>query len=784
MLRRVFIDTLQKVSSPNYQDFGNYPAFTFDNYTFDLFGPGKWYAGFNIADAGSGQILVGPGRIYVEGKGYYNDNDPGTPKNLLDLAPVNLARWVAVYVVPNEDKTNTKATTFLTDSNSRDTISRLAPQEVRRMAEVGIYGGAISADPVKPLIGELPAGNAVLVGWVYISGTGIGEIVRNPDGLAPSTVGNYQALKENAEWRARTDTSIAALDTNIKAIAKRISDIPSGFLVRTMAKDIAALKILANLPDNYSAYGADHFLDLTQTDTTSPDLLVNVEEGLRFPAAAVQDMQLGLLNVYDAGVVRSGDTLLPAYTEVTRFDNYYLGEAFQINQYFYMDVGFTQLNGVRYRFRTGPYYQLCTNWVWYYNGGAGSYDALNNIIRLNTGEAFMPADPDAYLNGLAVKAAGGIESHYLFRAKSVFLDQFAEQNYMPQLASTGTISGSVIGQTWLNAQDGWMTGIKLPMALIGPTGALNVLLCETFENGEPNFKKVIGRSTLERNDLYASFVANGGNVPFRYTTPVAVKKGASYAHVLVTQGSHQCKVTRQNGFAQGSLFQCTDGRWAVADLERDLCFANLFCQFKSPRTVVQLQSLTLQGGILGVDVLAQMIQPAGTNIAFEGQFNGQWVDLLTFKDPELHPLIGLPALVPFRAVFNGTTDNQPQLGVGAYSRVRTSRPQPNMRHVSNVKTPKAPVNYVEIDTRIEAFDPAYHTAACKLRVGAGYNTLVAPTAVSDAPDPNDPKAIIRTSVFQNSGGTWPSWKFDQQTATTNVVRVCHVADTAWVCYNR
>src|SRR5690606_7257007 len=171
-------------------------------------------------------------------------------------------------------------------------------------------------------------------------------------------------------------------------------------------------------------------------------------------------------------------------------------------------------------------------------------------------------------------------------------------------------------------------------------------------------------------------------------------------------GNHFAAVVANNKFAEGSLFYSTDSAWFMGDLTRDLAFRANFAEFESPRVEVQMQPLELENGIAAIDLLIEAITPNGCEIHHEVQINSVW-RRLSENNPNL--LNGLPALVPYRIVFVGTTDNHGGIALGAPSTAPTFRPRTDFKHVSDTRTLPAPCDVIEVRAEVEWWDDDRHT---------------------------------------------------------------------------
>ena len=75
------------------------------------------------------------------------------------------------------------------------------------------------------------------------------------------------------------------------------------------------------------------------------------------------------------------------------------------------------------------------------------------------------------------------------------------------IVQNSSVNGSVVAQTFLNSQVGWMTRFHLYLDQVGPSGDLSILLTLT-KNGAPDPNNVIATATL-------AHVGHGGRLEHR-----------------------------------------------------------------------------------------------------------------------------------------------------------------------------------------------------------------------------------------------------------------------------
>jgi hypothetical protein len=770
MERKVNIQDWQKVTVEDFNNFGLFPRYSFDHIVSDVLIPDMAFTGFTVVQTAPAVVTVGNGRLYHNGHVFYNDSEGGASLDLLGILPVVTRRYVTVVVWGQEIETDTEPRTFLTDPVTRATVARVVSTENRRWANISTVVGAEGPDPMPPSV----ASNTLAVAWILLDSTGIVSIQMIEDHRAPNVRDLDARMNENDAWRSRTASRLDTLATDLAALAARLNGTAPMKFVLKMAADIARAKEKTGLPDNYTSWGADHFLTTDESDMLHVDMIAKVEEGVRFSDAAQRDSQIGLLNPMDPAVVNQANFVLPAYTEVARLEVVGNDSELSISQHQYQTIQWELCTKTRTRIRWGTPFVVCSNGVWWwapaghdygtntdqnrYVGGYTPntdliYDPIRNILTRGN-ETFQILDvmdnPD----------------HTVLRLVQFWTDEIIDSYYWRQIVTVEGLAGSVISQTFLNSQGGWLTSVDLFFTRIASTGDVHVLVCECNQAGAPDFQKVIGRTTVA-----AALLRTWPNSTRASLLPTYLAKGARYAVVLQTPGNHFVSLVHNNKFMQGSLFTSSDGAWSAGDLTKDLAFRMNFARFNTNRCTVQLLSLELNGGIAAMDLNFDSTRPPGTVIQFEVQVSGDWKPLGYYHGG--NPLNALPPLLPFRVTLIGTTDEMPGLGVASNSRSLTTRPRPDFRHISTARTMPSPVNTVYADFRLESWrGPPYHTFTPRLLVGAGYTGVQTPSLIEDEVDPDDPTVMVRRCTWSMAalgGAPVSAYKIRMEGTTDNVL---------------
>lgn len=754
MLKRVEFGTRQKVTSEDANELGKFPQETFDSITKNVLIPDSGFAGFPVAAGGtSTKVVVGPGIMAMNGRFYFNDSEGGFEVDLLPVLPTVTSRIVAITVSPaaiDGIETKVEPRTFLTDAVTGANVARDVATEIWRWANISRIAGAISPDPVRP---EPPL-DVVVVAWVLLSPAGVQTITRAEENVLPSLRELDIRLNENDAWRTRVGSRIDTLASELASLGERIRGTAKQAYVDEIARDTSRLKRKAGLPQVYTSYHGFSFLLTEEGDLAHVDWLARIEEGVRFPPAAVRDAQIGLLNPFEERVIVQGNVALPAYTSVARIDVVGNDGEETIQQYQNQTVDMVHHGRTRTRIRYGEPYWVCTN-----SNDAPALDAVDweHMTFERNGETFEILD-----------FYETTPTHYGFRVRQFWYD-YVDDGYWQRIVTRTQASGSILGETFLNSQAGWFTGLDIFFTAKGLTGNVEFVICKTT-NGAPDFSKVIGRTTLPVADI--KLWPEPTHVGFE---PIYHEKGQRYGMFMITSGNHRVAYVENNKYGQGSMFWSSDGGWSQAHLTRDLALRLYYARFDVTRVEVQLQAIMLDNGIAAVDINTDSFVPDATQLHFEVQIAGVWKALA----PENQDLfIGLPPILNFRAVFTGTTDVMPSLGVGVNSRVETWRQRSDNRFISPILTTPAACQNITVTTKFEAWRGApHHTALVRLLVGTGYLTVEAADTISDKPDPADPSGMtmIRTSLFTLAAPT-SSFRIRVDGTTDNVLTCFHIAE--------
>lgn len=739
MEKLVLFRERQEVTADDLSNTGNFARDSMDHIVHDGIQDGNGWAEFNVAETGVAEVTVDPGRLYFSGAVYVAEDD-----NVFDLIgnlPNTNYKWVAIVGYGNSVDTDTQPRDFLVDATTGATEPAAVSMQRLRKAEIATIVGVEAPQPAKPTIGS---GN-ILIAWVYLDPTGVSSITMAEEYRLPQAARNAQDIDALEAWKDTVGPQIDALRSLIASLQAQLDGVASNsFDIDPLYIDMARVKEALELEDSYTDYDADRFLDTDESDTENVNYLAKVEEGVRFSDDASQMTNLDVFNPLNPDVVVSNNMLLPKFTEVRRVRVYPFHEELSISQYTYQSHAMRERTVSRTRIRYGEEKTVCTNNNWW---RSGRYDPVQGVFH---------KDGDTW-----ELISGNPNGHGKLRLRRFWVDTY-EEHYWDRICVDHTINGQQIGQTFLNASDGWLTSIGLYFTKAGGTGNVSVALAQV-KNGAPDVDNLIGITTLAVEDILTSA---DGTTETKVTFPATFLEGGKrYAIVLTTGGNHYVAMAQGTEYAQGTFFYSVDGAYQMGTFDKDMMFSLYFAKFNKIRTVVDLEAMSLSGGITDIDILAPMVLPESCSLSFEVQVSGVWQRLEEVQSGNT-VLYGLPPLLPFRAVFTGTNDVQPGINM-LESVLMYSRPRTTFKHISSEYTLASSTQDFKVVAIIENYYETNHDLACTILID-GTGSEVAAASVSDVE--LDPPVDARSVNHKRIKRTW-TWTATEITSAMSSVKI-------------
>lgn len=654
----------------------------------DAITPERQFVGLTVTARSATEIDVAPGRLYDGSSGKVFAIEAAQVHSVFAMLPLQDSKWLAVSAFGQEEDTDIQPRDFLIDLQTREVEPEAVAMQRRRVATIHIAQGLESPTPERP---EPPTGYTLLA-HVRLSPTGIQEVVLATSRKLPNLYAVDQRLRAAEGWITSAEPRIAHIMSDIAGLGSDLQTRASIEHVAQLGIDMAQLKERMEIPDDYKFYGADHYLNGGESDPAQSGYSADVREGIRPAVEASQTGALSLLNPMDPEArVSANGLLLPAYEEITRLRMETRAGEMAINAYQYQTLSAKQRSMSRERIRYGETLTYSTNSAFW---RSGVYDPVSGILR--RGDETWLVDPVTFKVGILFP---------FVRVTRVWIDRW-EETYWDIVTTTHTVQGSILAQTVLMAQTGWLTSLELFVTSADPAGGLTVLVTEAAL-GQPDITKVLSRATL------APGAVTAGWLKIQLPDPLLVESGKRYAIVLATGAGHRVGFTEGTEYTQGLLMYAQDGAYFTAAAERDLMLRLNFARFASPRAVVQMQPLQLAGGIQELDMLYESAVPAGCRLVWEYQTGGQWRPITTDGGPQF----GSAALIPLRAVFIGTTDLMPAVRPST-AQVTVRRRGSTFTHISTARTLAQASSNIHVRLLLEEFNPSSgHTVDCKLIIG-------------------------------------------------------------------
>lgn len=729
-------------------DFNNLQDFTgrsLDHLTGDAVTNARKFAGFQANADSAVNLTVQPGRYYSGGK-VYNAADPFTYDFTTKL-PAATKRVAVVVVWGEEVDTDTRAREFLINEETNASEPRVVAMEHARVAKMSVAFGDENADPIPPILDS----SVISVATVILSPTGIDSVTMTAANALDSVASVAQRTAALETFQSKIGPQVQSLGSDIAALTKgQASLVPLVTYGRTLDR-LAVLEAKDGVPSAAFDSYCDLLLDESGTDNGFAGYDARVSEGIRFPKESPSTSQLAILNPLNPAAKIVGGVLFPAYTRTKRVSvGPKIAGEIALATYTFTGHNIVQKTATRHRLRHGPTRTVSTaaNWL-----KTGRFDVAAKIFRRDDENWSVPAN-------LKVEA---VKNHAPHRHVNHWEDTY-EVPYWEEVTVTNTVNGTNAAQTFLNANDMWLDAVGLTFTRLAANGGVTILICET-DRGMPLMDKVVSQTTVDRAALTLNTETVIG------IQPAFLTGGVRYAIVILTAADHALAAAAGASYPEGTFFYYQDNAFVQGDATKAVMFSLYQAQFTASRAVIDLQPLSLAGGISDIDILSSAILPGSTQLAYEIQVGGQWYPLAAVDSSILGAGGVTPNLVAFRAVFTGTPDVMPCLTL-ANSQVTISRVKPAFTYISAPRHLPAPSSNIHLTVRLESFDAAHHTLTATLLCGATFATVEAADSVTDVTNPDG--SIDRTFVF-NTAAAQTDFRVKLVGNTDNALGVFHIA---------
>ncbi len=293
---------------------------------------------------------------------------------------------------------------------------------------------------------------------------------------------------------------------------------------------------------------------------------------------------------------------------------------------------------------------------------------------------------------------------------------------------TKSLSGSMTAQTFQVPQNRVLLGITLPIYAPGTYKAAakpKILVFESKE-GKPSLEgSILATGTLVENANAALTGATAYTCTWQLDRPVVLEANTSYGFVIQVDAAWHVYYSA-NQHSLGGVFYTQDGKYFQSDLAKDLSFGLVVANFGegTTRFEIELDSVSLDGGIASMDSQYQVDKPTGTDFNLLVSLNNgvDWQDMSVMDEVE-----SLPPFTPIKAVFE--TNNQysmPLLDL-TLSELTAFRPDKVMRYFTKPK-PVSEGRKMLVTYNLAGFNPTYNEFVPQLR--RDVDTYLDPTVIT------------------------------------------------------
>jgi hypothetical protein len=620
------------------------------------------------------------GQLFKGGKIY--DLDETLDYNLLDHVPTTAGdtRYVALLARGIEE--DVPEDRFIEiDADTEEKVPVTLPLLNRRRCYFVPQPGIASPAPIKPSVDA-----AECVACYVLMGNGGILAVEPSEDHRVKTLFEVEGRVTVLEAKIilafeRTQT----LETDLANLQGQLKDFARADIVRQNSMDMARVRRILSMPSTMRANFYDPGLVKTQWSLTHVDWDARVDEGIRMPHDASEDVRLAVQNPAQDGIRITDNVLMLDWDEVTPISIDGNGSTKDISQIVHIERRPVRRSVRRSSVSYGPTVAMCGNTSEY----SGFDSAASGQTFQKSGETFQKVaaiDPtftgdNINLNDFNKTHGGGYDvdrvilhnsqsgqtgNRVIYGARKVQVNTWTD-TYWSFVEEEFGINGSVYAQSFLLTQPSVLTGIRLKFERVDDDGEVKLLLCEIAPTGEPLFDRVIANTEVTADKI------SKGWVTFPFTPKYLEPK--RYAWVTITTGNHSIRTVTGAQYAEGTLFWSTDQAWFQGSPEEDFCFQIVTAQFKTTRTQVIFDSLSLPGGMTEIKLLYENWSPDGTSMIWEVRTSGEhpWEMIQPETAEYQNPLRNLPSTCQLRLTMIGTNRLSPAIILNENARGETFR---------------------------------------------------------------------------------------------------------------
>jgi hypothetical protein len=725
----VFRDN-QELDADDLNNIEIYARSSFDTLTSDAINTAPAYAGFTISTASATSLALTAGRYYDSTGAVWELVTPQTI-NLFSLLPLVTQKWVAIVVNGSDVQTNVQPRDFLINATTGQTQPQSVAMEEQRLAVINTIAGVEAPQPSYP-----PTPTTVtVIGYVLLSTTGVQQVIQ----FEPTQLPNLQAVEGQVEtlqtWQTQVGAQITSLGTALAALAAQAKGLASEVdlqalanavsqntnAITSLAATVASLALQVSHTPTVYLTEVINFVDYTNCDYTNGSFTAVINEGIFFPGSASSTGTFALLNSLDINAAVNANFLLPTFKVVPRIQCQGYSSQLQLSTFsFLSSVSYTQLTQRRRRYRCGRRFAPTPATPF---ALANPYDPLFTNFAFNSESFTTTTNASRAIAANPAIAATTLGAWKPTRLNAFWADDYTAP-YWNRVTSSYTATGQHIAQTFVNAQNGYLAQLGLFFTQAALTGDVKISICQVTSHGLPDCGNALQTVTLTAANIKVGSLSSGAGLPTLVETqvqipPTFLQAGQTYAIVIGTPGAHFLAMTQTDWpTLQGSYFYADSTGAFNVDLTQQIRCNIYYAQWAQTRYEIQLQPLSLSGGIEDIDILHHAQIPGACSLEFHVQQSGVWYPLaVSGVGPNLS---GLPTLLPLKAVFTGTTDLMPGFGLSTLSQVQLlGTLGSSYTFLTTTQTPSTASQNFKVSAILKNWNSGIHTATIRVKDSGG-----------------------------------------------------------------
>lgn len=487
-------------------DFNNMQTFINDSMNYlvgDAIDPAAAYVGLTITKAANTQVRIDVGRLYWQGKQYSLD-DPVIIdfQTVAGAMPVTQQRQIAIVAYGQTINSDTEPRNFVVDADTGQAQSESVSMLLEQVCLIGPIPGVEAPSPSYPAV---PATN-LLVGFVLMAPSGVVSIQQNIDTLLPNLMNHEIRIQALEAEFGLAENQIATLQTALAALAAQLKNFVTwdafNKLVDLVNWCVQNIQKLLQAPPVFVTDTQDNFFDTSQSavGTTLDGLPYNafISEGIRFPTGGTATVPMVLFNSNEPTIQAWDTFILPQPSGMrVRMDCSFPNDTWivePIQNHAFWTYTARRLGWARFRARCGIPWTPVNNTI---------STKQSNVDPVTVNLMFDTESWTQVLNSTTIVHDDDDPDwpRWLGDRFTYYWRDFCDRDYWGKTFTNFPYANNIVGQSFLNAQDGWLGGITVFSMLPNYLQPLNLLIQECDVHGKPLHNRTIGKIELDINSI-------------------------------------------------------------------------------------------------------------------------------------------------------------------------------------------------------------------------------------------------------------------------------------------